>query len=184
MSTAIVEHPANGHSLNHESTVEVAVEHTHTNLDKKSKMSTELERVQKVIHRFKEVVIELSSMVSADERVFRTEELQSLSEQMCIALNELTHMIESTDEVFSADEFMIIAREMKKQKDVRGKVLVILLRSHRVLLETITKSITTETLYSEPACVKIEGAVSQMEAILPRGTVKVPTMWGSVFGEK
>jgi hypothetical protein len=106
-------------------------------IEKKAVMATDLERVQKVIHRFKEVIIELSSLVTADVRSFRQEEFQTLSEQMCIALNQLLHMIECTDEVFTGDDFFIVARQMKKQHDVRAKVLVILLRGHRVLLESI-----------------------------------------------
>lgn len=175
--------PKEHSSKRHKSDVDKGVDLINTSTEKKITMTANLERVQKVIHRFKEVIIELSSMVSADARVFRMEELQAISEQMCLALNELTHMIELTDEVFTADDFMIIAREMKKQRDVRGKVLVILLRSHRVLLETIAISISTSSYFDEPSCVMIEGAVTQMEALLPRGTVKVHSMWGDMFGE-
>lgn len=183
MSTEIMKMSDGHSSKRHKANMDKAIDHSHTVLAKKDAMGTELGRVLLVIHRFKEVIIALSSMVSADVRVFRMEELQLISEHMCTALNELTHMVEYTDEVFSADDFMIIAREMKKQRTVRGKVLVILLRSHRVLLETISHSLTSVSTFSDPSCVVIEGAVTQMEAILPRSAVKVHTMWGDMFGE-
>lgn len=145
-------------------------------------MSTDLERVQKVIQRFKEVIIELSSLVSADVRTYRLEELQTISEQMCIAINELTHMSKYTDEVFTADDFMIIARKMSRQHEVRKKVLVITLRGHRALLETMAKCITAETSFSEKSCVMIEAAVTKMESVVPRASVYKPSMWDCCCG--
>lgn len=152
--------------------------------NQKTVMSVNVERVKNVIHRFKEIIVELSSLVTADARVYKIEELQTISEQMCVALNELMHMVEYTDEVFTADDFLIIAHQMQKQNDVRSRVLVIVLRGHRALLETVAKCITTDTPYCEKSCVAIEAAVSSLESVVPRASVHVPSFCESVFGSK
>jgi len=150
--------------------------------EESTSMSSNLTRVQKVIQRFKEIIIELSSLVSADVRTYKLEELQTISEQMCIVMNELIHMTKYSDEVFTADDFMLIARKMSKQHEVRKKILVITLRGYRALLETISKCINADSSYSEKACVAIEAAVSKMESVVPRASVYKPSMWDCCCG--
>mmetsp|Transcript_5696 Transcript_5696/g.9607 ORF Transcript_5696/g.9607 Transcript_5696/m.9607 type:complete len:182 (-) Transcript_5696:80-625(-) len=150
----------------------------------KTVMSVHVERVRSVIHRFKEIIVELSSLVTADARAYKLEDLQTISSQMCVALNELIHMVEYTDEVFTADDFLIISHQMQKQNDVRNKVLTIVLRGHRVLLESISKCIAADTPFSEKACVAIEAAVLSLETVVPRASVHVPSFCESMFGSK
>lgn len=167
----------------HSSKVEDNSSTSIVNNDKeKTVMPADLERVQKVIQRFKDVIIELSSLANADVRIYSVEELQAISAQMCIAINELTHMTNCTEEVFTADDFMIIARKMPKKNEVRKTVLIIFLRGHRALLETIAKCINAESLYSEKSCAVIEAAVAKMESIVPRASVYKPSFWDCCCG--